>query len=63
MPYTRTAEHRAMRAAMIRNWKPWLKSTGPKIPEGKRRSARRGYKGGVRLLIRAIGRVLKDIDG
>ena len=61
MPYTRTVEHRAMRAAMIHRWKPWLKSTGPKTPDGKRRSALRGYKGAVRPTLRLIGRVLRQL--
>jgi len=30
----------------IRNWAPWLKSTGPKSPEGKARVARNCYRGG-----------------
>jgi hypothetical protein len=62
MPYTRTVEHRALRARLIHRWKPWLQSTGPRTMEGKRRSAMRGDKGGVRLLIRAIGQALRDID-
>ena len=61
MPYSRTVEHRAMRAEMIHNWKPWLKSTGPKTPEGKRRAARRGFKGAVRPTLRLIGRVLRQL--
>jgi hypothetical protein len=46
---------------MIHNWKPWLKSTGPKTPDGKRRSALRGYKGAVRPTLRHIGRVLREL--
>jgi len=30
-----TPERRARQAAMIRTWKPWEKSTGPKTCEGK----------------------------
>jgi len=30
-----TPERRARQAAMIRTWKPWEKSTGPKTDEGK----------------------------
>ena len=32
---------------------------GPKTPEGKRRSAMRGYKGGQREQARAIARLLR----
>jgi len=31
---------------LIRNWKPWAQSTGPRSAEGKARSARNGDKGG-----------------
>lgn len=30
-----TDERRAKQARLIRNWKPWEKSTGAKTPEGK----------------------------
>lgn len=67
MSYYRTPEHRTLRAELIRRWKPWEKSTGPKSPEGKARSAMRGYKGGVREELRAIGRLLREhakaVDG
>ena len=59
MSYYRTPEHRAMRAELIRRWKPWEKSTGPKSPEGKARSARRGYKGGTREMLRELARILR----
>lgn len=59
MSYYRTPEHRAMRAELIRRWKPWEKSTGPKSPEGKARSAKRGYKGGTRDLLRELARILR----
>jgi hypothetical protein len=59
MSYHRTDAHRALRAETIHRWKPWLKSTGPRTAEGKRRSAMRGYKGAVRPTLRAIGRALR----
>jgi hypothetical protein len=59
MSYIRTPEHRALRSKLIRDWKPWEKSTGPKTTEGKARSARRGYKGGIRQLLQELGRELK----
>ena len=40
MSYYRTAEHRKLRAELIRRWKPWEKSTGPKSSAGKARSDR-----------------------
>jgi hypothetical protein len=50
---------RASQATKIRNWAPWLKSTGPKSPEGKARVARNCYRGGQRPAIRAL---MRDID-
>jgi hypothetical protein len=60
MSYYRTPEHRALRAELIRRWKPWEKSTGPKSPEGKAASAMRGNKGGARALMREISRLLRE---
>ena len=42
-----TLERRARQAALIRTWKPWEKSTGPRSVEGKARAARNGDKGGA----------------
>lgn len=58
MSYYRTPEHRALRTALLRRWKPWEQSTGPKTPDGKAGSAMRGYKGGARELIRQLSQVL-----
>ena len=40
-----TPERRARQAELIRTWKPWDKSTGPRTDEGKARTARNGFKG------------------
>ena len=48
MSYFRTLEHRKYRAALIRNWKPWEKSTGPRTSEGKAASAGTSRKHGLR---------------
>ena len=61
MSYYRTPEHRKLRAELIRRWKPWEKSTGPKSPEGKARAAMRGYKGGTRAMLRELGRMLRPL--
>ena len=52
-------ERRERQADLIRRWKPWEKSTGPKSAEGKERSAQRGYKGGVREMLREVARLLR----
>lgn len=46
-----TPEARLKHAAAIRGWMPWTLSTGPVTAEGKRRSSRNAWKGGVRPLV------------
>ena len=60
MSYYRTPEHRRLRAELIHQWQPWKHSTGPKTPEGKAKSAMRGYKGGIRPQLRELGRLLRE---
>ena len=59
MSYVRTPEHRALRAALIRRWRPWEQSTGPTSKEGKERSAMRGFKGGEKEMLRELARTLR----
>jgi hypothetical protein len=62
-----TPERKARQAALIRTWKPWAKSTGPRTEEGKARAARNGDKGGewkveldkVRELKQTVGELLR----
>ena len=35
-----TPERRALQAALIRNWRPWDQSTGPRTAQGKVQAAR-----------------------
>ena len=60
MSYVRTPEHRRRQSEAIHRWKPWQSSTGPKTPEGKRRSSMRGYKGGQRQILRALVGALRE---
>lgn len=55
-----TPERRARQAALIREWKPWEKSTGPRTDEGKARAARNPFKGGHRERLRELARVLNS---
>ncbi len=63
-----TPERRARQAALIRTWRPWEKSTGPRSDEGKARTARNGFKGGswceMREMTKAVNALLrKHRDG
>jgi len=55
-----TPERRARQAALIRTWRPWERSTGPRTPGGKARSARNAYKGGHRNRLRQLIRSLTE---
>ena len=51
-----TLERRAPQAELIRQWKPWEQSTGPRTPEGKAKVSQNAYKGGVRPMLRELAR-------
>ena len=55
-----TAARKARQRVLIRNWRPWENSTGPKSEEGKVRSAMRGFKGATRPTLRALASVLRQ---
>src|SRR5258706_13555376 len=48
MPNGWTDERRAGQRALIKTWKPWAQSTGPKTKSGKSRSANNARKHGTR---------------
>jgi hypothetical protein len=54
-----TPERRARQAELIRTWRPWQKSTGPRSVEGKAKAARNGDKGGAWKVELADLRALK----
>ena len=60
MGYYRTPEHRKLRAALICQWMPWKKSTGPKSPEGKAKVSRNAYRGATRQWLRELRRMLRE---
>jgi hypothetical protein len=60
MSYVRTPEHRRRQSEAIHGWRPWLRSTGPRSPEGKARAAQNAYKGSVRGLLRQVAKLLRD---
>lgn len=51
-----TPERRARQAELIRTWKPWEQATGPRTTDGKARTARNGFKGGHRHVLRELSR-------
>ena len=55
-----TPERRARQAALIRTWRPWEKSTGPRTDEGKARVAQNAFKGGARLLLRKLASTMRE---
>ena len=57
-----TPERRARQAELIRNWKPWERSTGPRTPEGKARTSRNADKGDTRGMLRELLRALREQD-
>lgn len=55
-----TPEGRARQAKLIRRWRPWEKSTGPKSEAGKVTVSQNAYKGGTWRLLRELVRVLRE---
>ena len=53
-----TPERRARQAELIRTWKPWAKSTGPKSPEGRQRVSRNAWTGGHRAEMRELSKMV-----
>ena len=55
-----TPERRARQAELIRKWRPWKKSTGPKTEAGKAAVSQNAYKGGTWRMLRQLSRALRD---
>ena len=53
-----TPERRARQAELIKTWKPWKQSTGPLSSEGRAKVAKNAYKGGHRLMLRELSRMV-----
>jgi hypothetical protein len=55
-----TLERRRRQGERIRIWKPWERSTGPKSQAGKERVSQNAWRGGTRMVLRALARVLRS---
>ena len=58
-----TPERKARQAELIKLWRPWETTQGPVTPEGKKRSAMRGYKGDPRGTLAEARRLARLIAG
>ena len=57
-----TPERKARQAELIKLWRPWETTQGPVTPEGKKRSAMRGYKGDPRGTLAEARRLARLIS-
>jgi hypothetical protein len=55
-----TQERRAWQAELIRQWRPWEKSTGPRTQAGKDVVSRNADKGGTWRLLRELARAMRE---
>lgn len=55
-----TPERRARQAKLIRQWRPWEQSTGPRSSEGKAVASRNAWDGGMRPLLRDLAEELRE---
>ena len=58
MATTWTPERRARQAELIRQWRPWAKSTGPRSSDGKERVSRNAWTGGHRAQLRELTKMV-----
>jgi len=55
-----TEERKKHQRELIQTWKPWLKSTGAKTTEGKKKSSQNAYKTGASKEVREL---IKHLNG
>ena len=53
-----TPERKARQAELIRQWKPWAKSTGPRSDQGKEWVARNAWRGGRRQKLSELSKMV-----
>ena len=52
-------ERRQRQAELIRRWRPWERSTGPRTEEGRQVVSRNAWRGGQRQQLRELARALE----
>lgn len=55
-----TVEQRKQQSLKIRQWQPWLNSTGAKTAKGKAKISRNAFKGGLMKQLKRIGLLLRE---
>ena len=55
-----TPERRARQAELIKSWKPWEQSSGPKSEAGKAKVAANAWRGGARQDLRMLSKMVND---
>jgi hypothetical protein len=55
-----TLKQRKQQAAKIRQWQPWLNSTGAKTTEGKARASRNAFKGGLMKKLKELKKLMRE---
>lgn len=56
-----TPERRAKQSAMMMQLQPWMKSTGPRTTEGKKRASQNAYKHGGRCAsVRELQKIMAE---
>jgi hypothetical protein len=55
-----TLEQRKQQAMKIKQWQPWLSSTGAKTAEGKAKASRNAFKGGLMKEIKRLGLLIRE---
>jgi hypothetical protein len=53
-----TEDRKARQAELIRTWRPWERSTGPRTVDGKAKASRNAWKGGHWLQLRELSRAV-----
>ena len=55
-----TKQERHRQAELIKQWQPWLHSTGARTIEGKAIASRNAFKGAIRQQMKALRQLLRN---